>query len=494
MQTVVEVAGPRTITSRLGVVLVAATLALTTVCVGTTVATAAQNDSICNSVPGASIPADFMIDACFNGSSLVLDNRSALPLRANTTPYVAPPSRYSLGLINELPSQVLFDIDSDPYLLPPGTRLVIPTGTAGNTITIQRTNSDDETKYLLAQFATEFVPGPDVADQFVSVVNALSDEFHKFWDCRNRNNWIGDIGCDAQTYTEIEATLAYHSFDVVLKLFSPTAIVKFVQAVWKEFQYLLGFEQHVSGLLDLQRFNQSNKTITIAAPQASGPGGSGGAGGSQSSGAGGTPPPPTMATVTLGRGPTAPAGYRYAITIGGFPAGSAVSVSCRDSVDAGGFYTFTMHADGSGSAYTAGACYSGDGPDHWVVADGVESNHVTWTATAPVAGPPPPTTSPPPPPTTYAEQSGSYGSPTFIDVTNASGQGPTIAPMQWVQVSCKVKPASTIGSAYPDGYWYRVHTSPWSDSYYAVANTFWNGDIPGQKPYTHNTDFAVPDC
>ena len=66
--------------------------------------------------------------------------------------------------------------------------------------------------------------------------------------------------------------------------------------------------------------------------------------------------------------------------------------------------------------------------------------------------------------------------------------------MAWVDVSCKLKPASTIGSAYPDGYWYRIASAPWNNQYYAVANTFWNGDIPGQTPYTHNTDFAVPDC
>jgi hypothetical protein len=66
--------------------------------------------------------------------------------------------------------------------------------------------------------------------------------------------------------------------------------------------------------------------------------------------------------------------------------------------------------------------------------------------------------------------------------------------MQWVDVSCKLQPPSTIGSAYPDGYWYRIQSAPWNDQYYAVANTFWNGDIPGQLPYTHNTDFTVPDC
>ena len=66
--------------------------------------------------------------------------------------------------------------------------------------------------------------------------------------------------------------------------------------------------------------------------------------------------------------------------------------------------------------------------------------------------------------------------------------------MQWVDVYCKVRPPSTIASANPDGYWYRIASAPWNGSYYAVANTFWNGDVPGHLPYTHNTDFLIPDC
>jgi hypothetical protein len=100
---------------------------------------------------------------------------------------------------------------------------------------------------------------------------------------------------------------------------------------------------------------------------------------------------------------------------------------------------------------------------------------------------------PPPPPATHSEQQGSLGANTFTNPFNASGQGQKIQPNQTVEVSCKVY-APQIASANPDGYWYRIASAPWSNSYYAVANTFWNGDIPGHKPYTHNTDFAVPDC
>lgn len=91
------------------------------------------------------------------------------------------------------------------------------------------------------------------------------------------------------------------------------------------------------------------------------------------------PPPTTSPSVTLSQGPAAPAGYRYAIALTGFAANSSVSINCRDSVSPGGFYSFSLPTDGNGAAFTQSYCYSGDGPDHWVVAGGTyESNHVSW--------------------------------------------------------------------------------------------------------------------
>ena len=96
-------------------------------------------------------------------------------------------------------------------------------------------------------------------------------------------------------------------------------------------------------------------------------------------------------------------------------------------------------------------------------------------------------------PQSFSEQQGHHGVNTFLNYHNASGLGPRIDPATWVEVSCKVYDPF-IESVNPDGYWYRIASSPWNDQYYAVANTFWNGDIPGQKPYKYATDMAVPVC
>jgi hypothetical protein len=88
--------------------------------------------------------------------------------------------------------------------------------------------------------------------------------------------------------------------------------------------------------------------------------------------------PPPGPSASLAKGPAAPSGFRYAITLNNFGPNAAITITCHDSVDPQGFYTFTLHTNGSGYAFTQSYCYSGDHPDHWFKANGVESNHVQW--------------------------------------------------------------------------------------------------------------------
>ncbi|SED31290.1 hypothetical protein SAMN04489727_7361 [Amycolatopsis tolypomycina] len=85
------------------------------------------------------------------------------------------------------------------------------------------------------------------------------------------------------------------------------------------------------------------------------------------------------------------------------------------------------------------------------------------------------------------------GSPTFTD-TKALRPGPRpVGYLEAVEVSCKVYD-TTIESASPGGYWYRLAGYPWNNGYYAVANTFTNGDTPGDPQGPTDFDPAVPDC
>ncbi|MFI1645529.1 hypothetical protein ACH4XT_01075 [Streptomyces avidinii] len=111
-------------------------------------------------------------------------------------------------------------------------------------------------------------------------------------------------------------------------------------------------------------------------------------------------------------------------------------------------------------------------------------------ASTPIA--PPPAATPPHAKRTVSEQSGSHGSPTFLTPRNASGPGERIPAHTWVEAECRVYEPG-IKTANPGGWWYRIATSPWSGRYYAVANTFMNGDAPGQQPPT-DTDWSIPIC
>lgn len=72
-------------------------------------------------------------------------------------------------------------------------------------------------------------------------------------------------------------------------------------------------------------------------------------------------------------------------------------------------------------------------------------------------------------------------------------EGPPVKAGQKIRVICRVY-APSPPSVVPDGYWYKISSSPWDGRYFAAANSFWNGDIPGQLPYTHNTDKSVAKC
>lgn len=84
-------------------------------------------------------------------------------------------------------------------------------------------------------------------------------------------------------------------------------------------------------------------------------------------------PSPSGGTISLSQGAPGPAGYWYSVALSGFAANSSVTVTCRDSVDPGGFYSQTLATNGSGAASDSTLCYSGDGPDHWVTGGGVTS-------------------------------------------------------------------------------------------------------------------------
>ncbi|MDQ1686057.1 MAG: hypothetical protein QOC82_2794 [Frankiaceae bacterium] len=172
-------------------------------------------------------------------------------------------------------------------------------------------------------------------------------------------------------------------------------------------------------------------------------------------------------------------------------AGQYVNVSCKvldttiPSVNPDGYWYRLADAPWSGNYYAPANTFMNGDP--W---NGPYTHNTDFNVPD-CAGPVAPPASPPAG-STFAEQQGHHGVNTFMSYHNASGLGPSIAAAQTVQVACKVQDG-TIASVNPDGYWYLIASNPWSGNYYAPANTFMNGD-PWNGPYSHNTDFNVPDC
>ena len=62
-------------------------------------------------------------------------------------------------------------------------------------------------------------------------------------------------------------------------------------------------------------------------------------------------------------------------------------------------------------------------------------------------------------------------------------------------MSCRVLgDRNGVATAFPDGWWYRIASSPWNNNYYVVANTMLNGDPDGGPFLPRYTDFSVPVC
>jgi hypothetical protein len=89
-------------------------------------------------------------------------------------------------------------------------------------------------------------------------------------------------------------------------------------------------------------------------------------------------PPPTPASVGMSQGAAAQYGYWYVVTLNNFTPNLTISVGCYDSQDQGAWHSFNVTVDGNGNASSTGHCYSAMGPSYWVVANGIESNHVQW--------------------------------------------------------------------------------------------------------------------
>ncbi len=172
-----------------------------------------------------------------------------------------------------------------------------------------------------------------------------------------------------------------------------------------------------------------------------------------------------------------------------------VQVSCKvyapqiASVNPDGYWYLIASAPWNGSYYAPANTFMNGDP--W---DGPYTHNTDMNVPdcSPGTSPPPPPPPPPPPAQTYPE---TVGGPTntWTDYTDAGGtQGPTVPAYTTVQIACRL-----TGFTVADGntWWYRIASSPWSSTYYASADAFYNnGQTSGSLHGTPFVDPTVPAC
>jgi hypothetical protein len=143
----------------------------------------------------AAIPANFGVDACFDGTHAVLRNQLTLVLDASKTGDVGDPTRHESDLGLAADAERLHSHDPGVFL--PGDTLTYPVGQGAGTLAIH--GSGDNGFYAIATTIADFFPGKpnQWVGAFTALVTELDADYAHYKKCIAGKNWIGQLGCDA---------------------------------------------------------------------------------------------------------------------------------------------------------------------------------------------------------------------------------------------------------------------------------------------------------
>jgi len=199
-----------------------------------TAAEAGPDPGLCHMAKArATIPADFGVDACFDGSHVVLRNQLALVLDASKTGDVGNPTRHESDFGLAADAERLHSHDPDIFL--PGDKLTYPVGLGPGTVKIH--GSNDNGFYAIATTIADFFPGKAAAwvNAFTGLVAELDADYAQYQNCIVGKNWIGQLGCDALrtrnvTFAVARAGVTAFSSPVIADILSTVTWAKWVNA------------------------------------------------------------------------------------------------------------------------------------------------------------------------------------------------------------------------------------------------------------------------
>lgn len=168
---------------------------------------AAPHAGLCTSGEGrGSIPRDFVLDACFDGSTLVLMNQLDIPVRVESSGSAGGPSRSSYAAPEPASLALHHFAKSDAGLLPPRYLMKVPVGAGAATLKLGPT--DYGPNYMVLRIVSDVVPASAMIE-IASSASKLTSELRAALDgrigCeRGASNWFTRSACRAAYVWDVD--------------------------------------------------------------------------------------------------------------------------------------------------------------------------------------------------------------------------------------------------------------------------------------------------
>jgi uncharacterized membrane protein YgcG len=246
--------------------------------------------TLCHMDPSrVSIPANFTVNACFDGSVLTLSNKTSVALLAYAAGDVLHAQRNadSPDIAAALTTWI-----TDDDIIPPGSYLQLWLG-PGTTDIQMEVALDANSKYDLYELLLGYLPSwPGMVttgyDAVANAVESISDAFALRKQCEVGANWLTDINCSVAMAASIERISAGLLASLGLAVAKNLGLLT-AGLINTAYYLFIGSQEQQA---DLDAIANSTPTLHIAAAagtaaQSGGSGSSGGSGGSSSSSGGG---------------------------------------------------------------------------------------------------------------------------------------------------------------------------------------------------------------
>ena len=223
--------------TRLGITRTAALVALLSVGAmidGAIPATAGPAPSLCHmSKTRGAIPSSFAVDACFDGTKLMLRNSIDVALGVITRGDVGRPSRLESDV--GLAALATRAHSHDPNLFLPGDLLRFPIGPGAASA---RLAGSSTAFYALAHTVAEFIPGKPnaVLGAFTGLSTELAADMAQYRDCLVGKNWLGQLGCQTLQTRNVSFAVGRAGFKVGANAIVGAILSGATFAVWANAQ------------------------------------------------------------------------------------------------------------------------------------------------------------------------------------------------------------------------------------------------------------------